>query len=274
MKTSFQFFFALLLFAAFCGGCAREGCTDPTASNYNSKATKSDGSCRYANVLCNATDYSGSGSCSSGYVAVTPTSCCPKDYPYVCSSTNKCYSSCEDAQAVCNYPTKGVSQGGSGGSAGYKCSGGSCSYVSSGASYTSLTSCQSSCSSSSAGYVCSSGTCTYVSSGASYTSLSSCQSSCGSSSAGYNCNGSSCYSVSSGASYSTLSSCQNSCKPSCVGAFDYYGNNSGCGSGYLEAADGIHCCASTNPYWCSSSNTCYSTCPGASSCSGSLYLLH
>jgi uncharacterized protein (TIGR02145 family) len=67
------------------------------------------------------------------------------------------------------------------------------------------------CTKSTDGYNCVSGTCQSVSSGATYTSLSSCQSSCGVSTSGYNCVSGTCQSVSSGATYSTLSSCQSNC---------------------------------------------------------------
>ena len=194
MKTYLQIFVSLSLIAFLYGGCAKEGCTDPTATNYNSKATKNDGSCRYT---CNAISYTGSASCSSGYIPVSDTKCCPMNFPYHCSTTNTCYASCIDAQSVCSYPSKGTGQTGG-----------------------------------NSGYICSAGSCTYVSSGATYSSLSSCQSSCGSSSAGYNCNGSSCYSVSRGATYSSLSACQSSCSGSSTGQLTVWNSNSSpCSSG-------------------------------------------
>ncbi|MFN8316160.1 MAG: hypothetical protein U0T32_06915 [Chitinophagales bacterium] len=146
MKKCFQILVAILVLVAFCGGCAREGCTDPTATNYNSKATKNDGSCKY---VCNAINSTASGSCGSGYVVVSGGYCCPVSKPYTCASAPTCYKTCEEAQAAgCTTVEKGIYQtSGGGGGAGYICSGGSCSYVSSGASYSSLSSCQSNCNS-------------------------------------------------------------------------------------------------------------------------------
>jgi len=242
MQKTIKILFSLWVIFV-CAGCSKEGCTDPTAINYNSEATKNDGSCRFP-VLCNATNYTGSGSCGSGKVAISPTSCCPTDYPYACSNTTKCYKTCEDAQAVCNYPTKGTSQTGGGGSAGYNCNGSSCSYVSSGASYSTLSACQSSCGSSGtcsstnytgtancgSGYVGVGGYCCPNSSPYYCSATNLCYTTCqnaksagcatpikgiyqtnGGGSAGYNCNSGTCSYVSSGASYSTLSACQSSC---------------------------------------------------------------
>ena len=235
MKISLQILIVLISVIAFCGGCAKEGCTDPTATNYNSKATKSDGSCKY---VCNATDYTLPGNCGSGYIPVSSTLCCPASQPYYCSNSTSCFTTCESAQNVCNYPSKGTGQGG-GGSAGYVCSGSSCSYVSSGASYTSLSSCQSSCGGGSAGYVCSGGNCSYVSSGASYTSLSSCQS---------------------------------NCAATCNSTY-YHSSTVGCATGELETPDG-YCCPSTYPYICSGGSSCASTCANAKSICGSSTIYH
>lgn len=232
-----------MLIAFLYGGCAKEGCTDPTATNYNSKATKSDGSCRY---VCNATNYTGSGSCGSGYVVVGGGYCCPASKPYTCASATSCYATCEDAKAAgCSSVEKGISQtGGGGGNSGYVCSGSSCSYVSSGASYTSLSSCQSSCGGSGScsstnytgaancgsgyvgvgGYCCPNGspyycsatnlcytTCQNAKSAGCSTPIKGIYQTNGGGSAGYNCNSGTCSYVSSGASYASLSSCQSNC---------------------------------------------------------------
>lgn len=45
--TRFIFFSALTLGLVSVTGCKKSGCTDPTATNYNSKAKKNDGSCTY-----------------------------------------------------------------------------------------------------------------------------------------------------------------------------------------------------------------------------------
>ena len=53
MKKTFKFFsIILVLTGIFCTntGCKREGCTDPKAKNYDSKAKKDDGSCTYDSV--------------------------------------------------------------------------------------------------------------------------------------------------------------------------------------------------------------------------------
>ncbi|MCF8277911.1 MAG: hypothetical protein K9J17_14350 [Flavobacteriales bacterium] len=128
---------------------------------------------------CSYDVWSGGGTCSQqGYVPVSTTACCPVDYPYHCSETGLCYSTCEAADAACSSATVVLGSNGQGGS-GYVCSGGNCTYVSSGATYSSLSQCQSACSGGgSAGYTCSGGSCVYVSSGASYSTLSACESNC------------------------------------------------------------------------------------------------
>lgn len=47
IKTTY-ILFSLLAVAIIFSGCRKEGCTDPEAINYNSKAKKDDGSCEYA----------------------------------------------------------------------------------------------------------------------------------------------------------------------------------------------------------------------------------
>jgi len=49
-------FFAAILTLGLLNSCGTDGCTDPTATNYNSDATKDDGSCEFA-----ATEYKLSG---------------------------------------------------------------------------------------------------------------------------------------------------------------------------------------------------------------------
>jgi|GEM_PF-4444832 len=64
---------------------------------------------------------------------------------------------------------------------GYNCVNGNCQPVTSGAQFTSLSACQTACSTPppQGGYNCVNGNCQYVASGAQYTSLSACQSACG-----------------------------------------------------------------------------------------------
>ncbi|MCF8256227.1 MAG: hypothetical protein K9J06_01650 [Flavobacteriales bacterium] len=150
--------------------------TDGTYATYSD----CDNSC--GGGACQYEVFTGGGNCTDeGYFPVAPSLCCSPSYPYFCSETQMCYTSCESADAACSVATvtTGVANGGS---AGYVCTGGSCNYVTSGASYSSLTQCQSACSGGgSAGYDCSGGNCSYVSSGADYVSLSACQSACASS---------------------------------------------------------------------------------------------
>lgn len=52
-------------------GCKREGCTDPTATNYDSKAKKDDGSCTYTTPTPVGKDeYVGSASCKSCHTTI------------------------------------------------------------------------------------------------------------------------------------------------------------------------------------------------------------
>ena len=46
MKNIF-YFLCIILISLLMFSCAKEGCTDPDAENYNSSATKSDGSCTF-----------------------------------------------------------------------------------------------------------------------------------------------------------------------------------------------------------------------------------
>ena len=41
------YFLSFLFISSLMFSCAKEGCTDPDAENYNSSADKSDGSCTY-----------------------------------------------------------------------------------------------------------------------------------------------------------------------------------------------------------------------------------
>ncbi|MBX2904089.1 MAG: hypothetical protein KF872_11105 [Chitinophagales bacterium] len=261
---------ALLLLISI-NGCDKKGCTDYDACNYNTDATKDDGSCDFSCYNCVDYLYQGSGSCTNG-VIVGPGSCCPSDYPYFCSATNKCYSSCKSASNACTggTVTKGLSStGGGGGSAGYNCNGSSCTYVSSGAQYSTQSACQSACGGG--------GTCNYTT-----------WSGTGSCSSGW-------YPVYTGkccsSSYPYYSTGANSCYQTCsaaksAGGSVYYINTSGgggtcsstnytgsgsCSSGSVLVSSG-KCCPSSSPYYCSSKNSCFATCADAASgCSGTVY---
>ena len=93
-------------------GCYRSGCTDYSACNYDPNATRNDGSCYYncGSGNCYSYTYTGSGSCSSGYVLV-PGGCCPSSSPYSCSGAG-CYSSCSAASSVCSTVYQGSSGSG------------------------------------------------------------------------------------------------------------------------------------------------------------------
>ena len=56
------FFVAILTLGLF-NSCGTDGCTDPTATNYNSDATKDDGSCEYP-----TTEYKLSGTLSADQI--------------------------------------------------------------------------------------------------------------------------------------------------------------------------------------------------------------
>lgn len=51
---------------------------------------------------CFSTPYYGSQNCDFGYVAVSPTSCCPTNFPYLGSETGSCYSTCLAAKNAGN----------------------------------------------------------------------------------------------------------------------------------------------------------------------------
>ena len=55
MKRLLVFVFAVTLL----GSCGKKGCTDPVADNYNSDATKDDGSCEYSDTTGNSNTGSG-----------------------------------------------------------------------------------------------------------------------------------------------------------------------------------------------------------------------
>ena len=64
---------------------------------------------------CSSTNYTGSGSCSSGYVLASSGKCCPSSSPYYCASKNSCSSTCDGAASGCSGTVyKGTSQGGGG----------------------------------------------------------------------------------------------------------------------------------------------------------------
>lgn len=123
--------------------------------------------------------FNGGGSClDAGNFPISASACCSPSYPFYCSETGLCYTSCEAADAACAAAT--VVTGAANGSAGYTCASGNCNYVTNGASYSTLAACEASCGGGgSAGYDCVGGTCNYVSSGADYSTQSACESACG-----------------------------------------------------------------------------------------------
>lgn len=106
--------------------------------------------CEYACLTCDYVQHYGSNTCDVGSYPVSDSKCCPDGYPYHCSVTQSCYTSCESAALACGSTTVRRADlsggGGGGGSSGYDCVGGDCSYVSSGATYSTLSACESSCS--------------------------------------------------------------------------------------------------------------------------------
>jgi hypothetical protein len=131
-------------------GCTNEGCTDYSACNYDSSADEDDGTCYYncgGGGNCSYIQWTGTVNCSnSGSYPVSSSTCCNGSYPYYCPTTNKCYTTCDAADAACSSTVYRANMSSGGGGSGYKCVNGNCSSVSSGATYNSLSACQSACS--------------------------------------------------------------------------------------------------------------------------------
>jgi hypothetical protein len=191
---------------------------------------------------CNYNVYSGGGSCSDpANFPVSASLCCSPSYPFYCSETGMCYTSCTAADAACSSATV-VTGSTSGGGAGYDCISGSCTYVSANGDYATLSACQSACAPSCSYSVfngggtcndpanfpvsttwCCSSTYPYYcpETGLCYTTCAAADAACSSAgvvtgsgsggSAGYNCSGGNCSYVSSGAAYSSQSACENAC---------------------------------------------------------------
>lgn len=151
---------------------------------------------------CNYTQWTGTGNCANtGYYPVYSNTCCPSSSPYYNTGSNACYTSCSNAKNANASGSIYLANTSSGGTSGYNCNGSSC--------YS-------------------------VSSGATYSTLSSCQSTCGTSSVKYGCNAYSCYQLPSNSpsGYSSLSQCQNKCGLGGFGAISVWTSNSApCSSG-------------------------------------------
>lgn len=100
---------------------------------------------------CDYIQYTGSANCNPGSVPV-PGGCCPENTPYLAEDCGICAATCEGAEEACfgsgNVYRANTSGGGGGGStSGYNCVSGTCVSVNSGATYSSLSACNSNCSS-------------------------------------------------------------------------------------------------------------------------------
>jgi hypothetical protein len=191
---------------------------------------------------CDYSVYSGGGSCSDpANFPVSASLCCSPSYPFYCSETGMCYTSCAAADAACSSATV-VTGSTSGGGAGYDCISGSCTYVSANGDYATLSACQSACAPSCSYSVfngggtcndpanfpvsttwCCSSTYPYYcpETGLCYTTCAAADAACSSAgvvtgsgsggSAGYNCSGGNCSYVSSGAQYTSQAQCESAC---------------------------------------------------------------
>lgn len=136
MKNVINVFAALLLVLAIAGckkggwSCSGSSCYSVEGGDFASQSScesycsSNGGGGGGGGNNCTYSTYSGS-SCSSGYVQVSATTCCPSSSPYWCSGTNNCYSSCASAAANCSgsvvlgsYGSGGGGGGGGGGSTG------------------------------------------------------------------------------------------------------------------------------------------------------------
>ncbi|MCF8459583.1 MAG: hypothetical protein K9G46_02575 [Flavobacteriales bacterium] len=79
------------------------------------------------------------------------------------------------------------------------------------------------------------------------------------SSAGYNCVSGSCTYVSENASYLTVNECYSQCGSSCN--YDVF-TAANCQVGYVPVAANA-CCPASNPFYCSETGLCYTTCEAA-----------
>jgi hypothetical protein len=158
--------------------CVSGSCTYTSDNGTYSTYADCESSC--GGGACEYEVFTGGGTCSDeGYFPVAPSLCCSPSYPFFCSETQMCYTSCESADAACSAASV-ITGTANGGTSGYACISGNCNFVTSNATYTSLSQCQSACSGGgSSGYDCVGGSCTYVSSGADHSSLSACESACG-----------------------------------------------------------------------------------------------
>lgn len=117
MKTTTQFlksyaFYSVFACFLFLTSCEKD-IPEPTVTSQGQYVPGGSGG-GGGGGTCTYTPYSNAGvSCSSGYIPVTSTTCCPTSSPYYCSTGSYCYSSCESARTSCSgYVIKGESSGG------------------------------------------------------------------------------------------------------------------------------------------------------------------
>lgn len=183
---------------------------------------------------CNYTTYNGSVNCSSkDGITVTDDICCPISLPYYCSSSNKCYESCDEAKVDCG---SNVIKGQNGG-------GGSCNYT----TYSGTNNCSSSGQIAVTDNICCATTTPYY---------------CSSNNKCY----SSCVDAKAACGTSVIKG-QNGGEGSC-NYTTYNGAKNCSSSGMIAVADNV-CCSTSNPYYCSSTSKCYATCDNAKAACGS-----
>ena len=131
-----------------CGtsGAAGYNCVNGDCQYVTSNAeygTLSECSLSCGSQECFSTPYYGAQTCNSGYVAVSPTSCCISTNPYLGAEKGKCYTTCIGAKNDGN--TTIVYGTGQEGGGGYSCVNNICTYVSSNGQYTTLSECTTFC---------------------------------------------------------------------------------------------------------------------------------
>lgn len=80
--------------------------------------------------------------------------------------------------------------------------------------------------------------------------------------AGYNCVSGSCGYVGSNADYASLAACQSACGGGGNCPYTQFSGTDGCDPGYDPVTSTL-CCPTSSPYYCSQTNSCYTTCEDA-----------